>query len=206
MSEIVVAKPSECRIDAATLRNMYRFRDRIFRQTLKWDVTSEASLERDGFDDLDPVYVISRSAGSVVNGCWRMLPTVGPYMLRDTFPELLRGEKLPCDPHILELSRFAVDASGGKAVAQATFSMHTFELLRAIYEYAIANDINEYVTVCSVAMERLMRTIGLPLRRLGDGKATRIGNVLSVACFISVNEQSRAAVYGDLRDDRAGAA
>ena len=43
-----------------------------------------------------------------VLGCWRLLPTTGPNMLKDTFPQLLHGHPAPHQTDVWELSRFAV--------------------------------------------------------------------------------------------------
>ncbi len=41
-------------------------------------------------------------------GSWRLLPTTGPYMLRDVFPQLLHGVAAPAAADTWEISRFAV--------------------------------------------------------------------------------------------------
>ena len=91
------------------IKSMFKLRDRVFRGRLGWDVTSVDGKEKDEYDDMNPVYMLSCNEKKQVEGCWRILPTTGPYMLRDVFPELLRGERLPEDDNIWELSRLAVD-------------------------------------------------------------------------------------------------
>jgi len=196
MSDILVGRSGAGTLDPRVLVEMYRFRDEVFRQRLRWQVQSHDGEERDQFDALDPTYIISRDARSTVNGCWRVLPTTGSYMLRDVFSELLQGEPAPCDPQVWELSRFAVAVADPDERAQASFSPLTFEMLRAACDFALENDVREYVTVCSVAMERLMRAVGVPLTRLGEGRAKRVGTVLSVACRIPISAQLQQVIYG----------
>ena len=54
---------------------------------------------------------------------------------------------------------------------------------------------DQFVTVTSVALERLLKRTGLPIRRFGDGKAQRVGKVLTVACWVDINEQFAGVVY-----------
>lgn len=195
-NEILVGRPSDCVFSPQTLDRLYRFRYSVFAERLGWDVQAQNGQERDNFDRLNPYYVVSRNRRGGVDGCWRILPTTGPYMLRDTFPELLDGMPAPRAPDVWELSRFAVRASDPNARVQASFSALTFQLMQAVCDFAQERSVCEYVTVTSVAMERLMRQAGLPLERMGDGKAKRMGRVLTVACRIPVNQELFDAVYG----------
>ena len=68
-------------------------------------------------------------------------------------------------------------------------------MLKKIYEFALKNKIERYVTVTSVAVERLFKRTGFPISRFGDGKATRVGKVLSAACWVEINEQFRCAAF-----------
>ncbi len=116
-------------------------------------------------------------------------------MLKDTFPQLLRGEAAPQDPAVWELSRFAVQPRDGSSTAQASLNGVTFSMLRAAYDYAVRHHIRSYVTVTSVALERLMIKAGVPIKRFADKKAQRIGKVLTVACWIDIDERLHDALY-----------
>ena len=72
---------------------IFRLRKRVFHDTLKWDVKIRGDQEYDEFDEANPLYVasISPTDGSV-RGALRLLPTVGPNMLADTFPQLMNGK------------------------------------------------------------------------------------------------------------------
>jgi len=179
----------------SVLLDMFAFRHQVFYQRLGWDVQTRYELEYDKFDDMDPVYMVAEDDSGEIEGCWRLLPTTGPYMLRDTFPQLLKGESVPGDRHVWELSRFAVAICEGAVVQQAPLNEVTLGMIRKVYDFAVAHDIREYVTVTSVALERLLKRMGLPIRRFGDGKAQRIGKVLTVACHVDINDQFRGVVY-----------
>ncbi len=68
----------------------------------------------------------------------RLLPTTGPYMLADVFPQLLRGEDPPKAEHIWEISRFAVLSPDdpNRERAQAQLNSDTFHLLRCATRFA----------------------------------------------------------------------
>ena len=97
---------------AAVLRDgMYCLRHRVFKERLGWSVTSIEGREHDKYDDLRPVYLLCRNEHDEVEGCWRLLPTTGPYLLKDVFGELLHGHPAPQDTRIWEISRFAIQPS-----------------------------------------------------------------------------------------------
>ena len=187
------------------LESMYRLRKQVFEDRLGWDVRTENGLEIDYFDALNPIYLMHTDSNMEVDGCCRILPTQGPYMLRDIFPQLLRGEALPDDPNILEISRFAVSTQNSQQRNSSSVNAVTMDILRQIYDYATANNIDRYVAVTSAAMERVLRIAGIPTRRFGDGKLTRIGKVMSVCVWVDINEQYKQAVYKQFELERKAA-
>ena len=195
MSEIELGGGDFQGFDAKTLRSMFAFRRQVFSDRLGWEVGTHDDLEFDLFDTMNPVYMLARDNSGEIEGCWRLMPTTDIYMLQDTFPQLLRGEDVPCDSHIWELSRFAVDAREVAGPVQAPLNEVTYEMIRRLYEFARTFGINRFVTVTSVALERLLKRTGLPITRLGDGKAQKVGRVLSVACWVEVNQQYADVVY-----------
>jgi len=140
---------------AAALRQMFQQRYRVFRQRLGWDVTGEAGEERDEFDSFFPIYLLGYDGTGRLAGSWRFLPTTGPYMLRDVFPQLLHGAKAPYHPLIWEGSRFAVERRGSRLRISS-------ELLCAVTETCIAFGIRELITVYDARMERLLPRLGCP--------------------------------------------
>jgi len=196
MQNLLVIDSSEANDQAQRMRSMFRFRHKVFRERLGWEVGSRHGLEIDHFDALEPVYMVSENARREVDGSWRLLPTTGPYMLKDTFPQLLRGEDAPQDPAVWEISRFATLAGEGRERAQANLGSVTFAMIRSLLPFAEKHGIRQYVFVTSVALERLVGRIGLPLRRFGDGRAQQVGKVLSVACWLDVDDRFRQAVGG----------
>lgn len=201
MNSIIVAQSHDPLLSRHTRQEMFRFRHKVFHERLGWEVSSRNGMEIDIFDELNPVYIVAKNGNSRVEGCWRILPTTGPYMLKDTFPQLLCGEAPPSASDVWELSRFAVESTSTGDLAQGKMGIVTFEMMRSAVEFADKRGIRHYVTVTSVALERLLKRAGIPMRRFGDGKAQRIGKVLSVACWVDIDDRLRQAVSGALPAD-----
>jgi acyl homoserine lactone synthase len=199
MSEIILGGGAFPGFDAMTMRGMFAFRHKVFFNKLGWDVETHNELEYDLFDTLNPVYMLAKRLQGGIEGCWRLMPTTDAYMLKDTFPQLLQGEAAPCDPRIWELSRFAVDAGAEPVLEpgaiQAPLNCVTMEMIRRLYDFAQEREVERFVTVTSVALERLLKRTGLPIRRLGNGRAQKVGRVLTVACWVDVNQQFADVVY-----------
>ncbi|MDH4274572.1 MAG: GNAT family N-acetyltransferase [Gammaproteobacteria bacterium] len=174
------------------LQNMHRLRYRVFRQRLNWEVCGENEQELDSYDLLNPVYLLVRDGGNSVIGSWRMLPTTGPNMLRDTFPELLDGAGAPLGNDIWELSRFATESNDRGHVAGYTSAV-PFLMMQAAYTFAVQNDIRRYVTVTNVALERMLRRLGVNVVRLGNPR--QIGVERAVALSIEIDDITHAALF-----------
>ena len=86
------------------------FRDRAdqFKTRLGWEVSvDESGLERDEYDDENPLYVIWENADGTHGGSMRLLPTVGRTMINDHFIHLTDGVRIQ-SPLIWECTRFCL--------------------------------------------------------------------------------------------------
>ena len=177
---------------------MFRLRYDTFRVRLGWDVeTTDDGLEIDQFDNENSSYILAKSPQEDINACWRLLPTLGPNMLRDVFPQLLAGQPAPAAADVWELSRFALATDRLSAAEQSgnyqlSFGPMSVALIAEAARFAKAHGIVRYVTVTTAAIERMLKKQGLHIHRLGP--PMKIGNVLTVACFIEVDEISLRAV------------
>ena len=196
MSRILVSSAEELTRDSNTLDQMYRFRYKIFYERLGWEVSCNNGREHDFYDELNPVYMVAKNSQQEIEGCWRLLPTTGPYMLKDSFPQLLGGHSAPQDRRIWELSRFAVSPTEDKndENLQVAFNGLTCAMMRRVVDFAEQNLIERYITVTSAALERMLIRMGIPIYRFENLKPQRIGKVRTVACWIDINSQTRAAV------------
>jgi acyl homoserine lactone synthase len=169
------------------LWEMHALRAKVFKGRLGWEVPVLSGMEIDGYDALEPLYMMMREPGGTLRGCWRVLPTEGPYMLKDSFPELLDGGAAPADPRMYELSRFAIETEG---CGPFGFSEITMESIAAIIRYGSDAGLTQYVTVTTVAIERMLRRAGVVTRRLGQPR--RIGIETAVALYVEIEPTCRA--------------
>ncbi|MGL5632333.1 MAG: acyl-homoserine-lactone synthase [Azovibrio sp.] len=170
---------------------MHRLRTRVFKERMGWEIPILSGMEIDGYDAIDPYYVMVRGKENKVCGCMRILPSMGPYMLKDTFPELLYGGSPPEADNIWELSRFAIEA---EAVNGFGFADITLEVIREIFRFGNAKGITDFVTVTTTGIERLLRRTGVQISRYGP--PVKIGVEKVVALTLKVNEETRMALFG----------
>jgi acyl homoserine lactone synthase len=175
------------------VNEMYRLRARVFRDRLGWDIPTIAGMEVDGYDALGPHYMLIQEPSGRVRGCWRLMPTEGPNMLRDTFAQLLEGESAPAGRQIWELSRFAIESDNEQAFG---FADLTTQAIRSAITFADRMGIQRYVTVTTTPIERMLRRTGMEIKRLG--KPQRIGVENAVALDIAMSQQTHTAMFGQM--------
>lgn len=148
---------------------MGHYRRAVFINQLGWELNTVNGMELDEFDGPDAVYVCSQDDEGNVNGVARLLPTTGPYLMEKVFPQLWAGNTLPCDPHIWELSRFAmVSPAKSEAVSlRQASAVAASTLLRQVIQAAKSNGAESLITVSPLGMERLLRVNGFRAKRAG---------------------------------------
>ena len=182
------------------LSSMHRLRYRVFKERLEWEVHTTGDMEIDSFDALHPSYLLQRGSDGEVRGCVRLLPSVGPTMLRDTFPMLLAGRSAPSSRAIWESSRFALEIPGEVPTGRHGISRATYELFAAMIEFGLSRQLSDIVTVTDARMERILRRAGWPLRRIGDPRT--LGKTTAVAGYLEISNQRLATLrqIGDLAE------
>ncbi len=167
------------------LEGMFKLRHEVFKERLEWEVGSASGKERDMFDDLDPVYIVCEHEGDVL-GSWRLLPTTGPYMLRNVFPELLYGQPAPEAPDVWEISRFAVSKRVVGNESLGTIKTVTNLLLEQLFAFAARRDISRIVAVADVRFERILGRAGLLTQRFGP--PLQIGVTRAISGYADVSD------------------
>jgi len=144
---------------------MFRDRARQFRDRLGWAVKVDADgLERDGYDALDPLYVLWQRRDGGHGGSMRFLPTEGPTMLADHFVHLTDGRSIRA-PRVWECTRFCL-APGGRAAPQVPAA-----LMLAGAEIGLVFGLTHAVGVFDARMVRIYRRLGWPPQVFGqDGQ------------------------------------
>lgn len=166
------------------LNSMFSLRHRVFKERLDWEVPSRNGLERDQFDDQRPVYLAYHGDGGDVVGCVRLLPTTGPNMIRDIFPELA-DEPIPAETNVWEVSRFGIDAGDDAILGAGQINTITYALVAGIHEVGLDYGVTHMVAVMDVRIERILRRAGCVMRRIG--KPRRIGNCVALAVEFEVS-------------------
>lgn len=174
------------------IAEMHRLRFRVFKERLGWEVQVSGDMEIDEFDSYRPIYLLQRAVDGRVQGCVRLLPTLGPNMLREAFPILLDGKSAPTSSRIWESSRFALDVQTDAPKAGHGVACATYELFAGLIEFGLSRQLTEIVTVTDARMERILRRVGWPLRRIGQPRA--LGNTLAVAGFVDISTESLARI------------
>jgi acyl-homoserine lactone synthase len=92
----------------ALIDEVYRFRHRFFVEHMKWETLKRADgREIDQFDGPDAVHIVHKDADGIFIYT-RLLPTTGPHLLRDVYPEILQGNEAPSGPDVWEWTRAAI--------------------------------------------------------------------------------------------------
>lgn len=177
---------------ADQIMQMHRLRYRVFAERLNWEVQTSGEMEFDTYDTMSPTYLLSIDDDDRVRGSLRLLPTTGPYMLKEVFPVLLGGCEAPSSRRILESSRFSVDHEVKEDDRSAGVARTTYELFLGLTEYGLQRDVEQIVTVVDQRMETIMRRSRIPWKRLGEPQ--KIGNVSTVAGLAEVSERTLSAL------------
>lgn len=178
---------------------MFRMRAAVFAGRLEWDVTVAGGWEIDRFDAEDPLYLLSvdeRTGG--LQGAVRLLPTVGPNMLRDVFNVLVPGGT-PESPVIWESSRFAINpetlSACDRIEANHVVNRTTIELLCGIVEVCQQAGIEHIVSVFDARMARIFRSVNCEFEIIGT--PARIGKTMTYAGLFDMSDKMRGRL-GDV--------
>lgn len=159
---------------------MLRLRHRVFKDRMGWKVPAREGFDFDEFDVCQPYYLLAMDRKEHLVGCWRMLPTTGPYMLPEVFPELLAGRPPPHSPAVWEGSRFAVDTEFEGKGGLGALHRYSAEIFCGVVEFGIALGIDEVWTVYDRRIARLLPRLGVTSNWVGssidiDGVPTMAG-------------------------------
>jgi acyl homoserine lactone synthase len=184
---IILVNGSERDQHRALIMDMYRQRARVFKDRLGWDVSVSDGLEMDEFDEINPLYLISvDDITGRLRGSLRLLPTTGPNMLRNVFPQLLPDDLVVESATIWESSRFSMDPEAAVPLPGRTISFVTGELLAGLVEVGLQSGLTEIVSVFDARMVRVLRMAGYPAELIGEPR--RIGVCLTYAGLFEVSE------------------
>lgn len=165
---IIAVHGHEIEDHESLFEQMFRLRARSFDERRKWSVEVKDGLEIDRFDEMNPLYVMSISPNGDLLASLRLLPSTGPHMLSDVFPETMTGAPIIRHPLIWESSRFCVDTDAIARQTAAGLHTNTGEILLGLFEVAQQNAVENIVSVYDVLVERILRRAGCSFERLGE--------------------------------------
>tara|TARA_R110002110_G_scaffold284987_2_gene499275 strand:+ start:39224 stop:39889 length:666 start_codon:yes stop_codon:yes gene_type:complete len=186
------AGPSE----KSLIDDMYRLRHAVFSERLKWTSLTPDGRERDIYDRLNPVYLICRNPVGDVIGCWRLLPTVGPYMLKDIFAHLLHGHAAPESEDCWEISRFAIDPELRDYVSLGAIGRVVGDMLIELFDFAERYGIRRIVAASDIRFDRILQRAGLETQHFGPH--VRMENSSAVAGWAEISPENRARIESRL--------
>ena len=138
---------------------MHQDRAWQFRDRLGWDVhVDDRGWEVDGYDALNPLYVIWENPDGSHGGSMRLLPTTGQTLVNDHFSHLTEGVRIQ-SPLIWECTRFCLSPSSAPTTAAA--------LMLAGGEILQGFGLMSYVGVFDARMVRIYSRIGSSPEILG---------------------------------------
>ena len=176
---------------ARELDAFHKIRKNVFFDRFRWEVPVINSWEIDGYDALDPVYLLSVNESERVVGGLRMLPTMGFNMLNDTFPQLLPEGKRIESPLIWESSRFSIDPAADIQIGPRRISRAIAELGIGMNEVGARLGLSHIVTVYDAILHRHLSRVGCAGQPIGEPK--RIGASLAYAVFFEVGAAAETA-------------
>lgn len=184
------------------LDQMFVLRAAHFHTRRNWRVIVRDGREMDVFDDLGPVYVVNADENGRVRGSLRLLPTTGPHMLADVFPDIMDGEAIVRHPLIWESSRFNVDTKAVDGWSRQSINTATGELLAGLFEAAELIGLRQIVSVYDVAVARILARAGCDITPLGkkihpDGLAT-VAGLFAVGPEVTAELRARAGLMGSV--------
>lgn len=180
--------------------SMYRLRHAVFSERLKWTSLDPDGREHDLYDRLNPVYLICRNDAGDAIGCWRLLPTVGPYMLKDIFTHLLHGKPAPERGDCWEISRFAIDPQMRDYVSLGAINTVVGHMLIELFDFAERYGINRIVAASDIRFDRILKRAGL--QTVHFGPPVRMENSLAVAGWADIGNENRTRIEDRLTRSR----
>lgn len=163
---LIVAQGGDINSYPELAEQMFRLRARVFSHRRGWRVKVEKGRERDHFDDLGPLYICLTENDRLLASL-RLLPTTGPHMLSNVFPEVMGSAGIVRDPLIWESSRFCVDTEAARTFSVDGINIVTRSILAGLFSTAQNAGLANIISVYDIFVERILRRAGCTFVRLG---------------------------------------
>lgn len=126
--------------NAHLMEKVWRLRHEVFVEEKGWEAIRRSDgREIDQFDTGEALHILYIQDENIL-GYSRLLPTLGPHLLSDVYPQLCDGE-VPRSKQMWEWTRFCTEKSHRGSVRSLSYVSNC--LLSAIVEWGMANDVHE---------------------------------------------------------------
>ena len=146
------------------LESSYRVRHEEYVNGRGWKALARPDgREIDQFDNADATYLLWADGAEVLGGA-RLIPTHKPHLMSDVFPHIVTLGSLPRTPRVWELTRLFSTRSGD---SQASRRRVTGDVFSAMFELAIAYELEAISIVCDAFFVTRFLSMGLEVKPLG---------------------------------------
>lgn len=191
----LVAHANQDNSNADVFTQMYKLRAKQFSTRRGWRVSVHDGLEIDRFDKLNPLYICVISEERQLLASLRLLPTTGPHMLSDVFPEVMGEAGIVRNPLVWESSRFCVDTEAVREFGPNGINDVTRELLSGLFQTAYDAGMQNVISVYDVFVERILKRAGCLFDRVGP--VVKYDDLKTVGGLFEVSEQVIASISGE---------
>jgi acyl homoserine lactone synthase len=167
------------------LKQSYRFRHKVFAESLQWVPVSADREEVDIYDLWGSTVGAFHNDGTLL-GMARLLPSSGKFMLENDFMALLPSEHtIRKSPDTAEITRLAVDPD----IRDAKLSTRTMlAVLKGVYQWAVENEIRYYYLEVEHRFLRALRMLGFPCEPIGPVVKLPPGGASAVAALYDMEQ------------------
>jgi len=176
------------------LHQMFQRRHDVFVKARGWsDLAHDGDIEKDQFDTDRAVYLLSIREDGVVCGGLRLLPTTGPHLLSEVFPQFA-VDGVPRGPHIYEMTRYFTIRDRNEPLQMRRVAG---ELLCAMFEFGLAKNTKWITTLLDSFYLRRMRQNNWNEVALGPAMAYAEGTAIAIKFAVSKkNLESTRLAHG----------
>ncbi|PYE87670.1 acyl-homoserine-lactone synthase [Phyllobacterium leguminum] len=172
------------------LDDYFRLRKTVFHDRLGWSVNVTEDMEKDVYDTMDCLYILSTNAEGKLLGGLRQMVTTGPTLTWEVFSDLVPDRTSIMSPRVWETTRFCVSPDASHLKFANGMNRVSIELSLGALEYGIQQGVTRHIAVCERTVFELSRSLRVPSEILGSRIEPNGSEILCVAW--EVNEESAA--------------
>lgn len=166
---------------------LYCARHRVFVTRMGWmNLARPDGRERDQFDFDSALHFIGLEDDRIASYT-RLLPTTGPHLMRDVYPELLDGAKAPSRPDVYEWTRLFTDPTQ----ASRQLSKAGRELFVAIAEFCETEGLTSLIAQSDPMWIPRLLQLGWEARPLALPREYKGNTVLALEAHLTPSTVSR---------------